>query len=241
MTPGLPAPSTERRAPGGPPAAAASPAARLGRTLQRAAQLTVLHTLRIPVRLALGALCQARLVGQERIPRRGGVIVAANHTSLADPVVLQAYLPRHLTYLMTDKFHHIRPVRWFVSFWGVVVVKQAGINRDAMRGAMAALGRGDAVGIFPEGGVSRDGRVHDPLPGIALLAQRTGAPVVPVGLAGIGRFLAPDTWTFRRSRITMAVGSAIDPQGASRHELAERVNHELRAAAAAARAIHNGE
>jgi len=197
--------------------------------------LTFLYNMRIPVRLALRWLCGARLVGEERIPRRGGVIVAANHTSLADPPILQAYMPRHLTFLMTDKFHHIAPIRWFGRFWGVVVVKEAGLNRDAIRAALAALARGDAVGIFPEGGLSRDGRIHEPHPGIALIARRALVPVVPVGLAGIDRFLPPDSWSFHRSRIALFVGEPISPDGLSRSDLLARIDAGIRAAARRAR------
>ena len=210
---------------------------RLGRMLQRVAQVVFLYLIRIPIRIVVGAMCHARLIGGERIPLRGAAIVAANHTSLADPVVLQAYLPRRLTFLMTDKFHHIAAVRWFARVWCVVVVKRAGVNRDAMRGAIDALARGEAVGIFPEGGLSRDGKVHDALPGIALLAQRTGVPVVSVGLAGIERLLPPDTWTFGRAPIAMVVGEPVCPQGESRDELADRINAALRVAAAEARRV----
>ena len=205
--------------------------------MHRAAQATFLYNMRLPIRLVLRGLCGARLVGEERIPLRGGAIVAANHTSLADPPILQAFVPRHLTFLMTDKYHHIAAVRWFVRFWGVVVVREAGLNRDAMWSALAALERGDALGIFPEGGLSRDGQIHRPLPGIALLARRAGVPVVPVGLAGIERLLPPDTWAFGRSRIALAVGEPILPEGLSRDELLDRIDGGIRAAAARAEAV----
>ncbi len=212
------------------------PLGTLGHGLHKAAQLSFFYTMRIPVRLALRGWCRARLFGEERIPARGGVIVAANHASLLDPPVLQAYVPRHLTFLMTDKFDHIAPVRWYGRFWGVVVVREAGMNREAVRGALAALARGCAVGIFPEGGLSRDGLIHDPQPGIALIAGRAGVPVVPVGISGTERVLPPDTWRLGRARVAMVVGEPIDPEGLSRQDILDRINQGIRDAAAEAKA-----
>jgi len=212
------------------------PLGTLGHGLHKAAQLCFFYTMRIPVRLALRAWCRARLFGEERIPARGGAIVAANHASLLDPPILQAYVPRHLTFLMTDKFDRIAPVRWYGRFWGVVVVREAGMNREAVRGALAALARGCALGIFPEGGLSRDGLIHDPQPGIALIAGRAGVPVVPVGISGTERVLPPDTWRLGRARVALAVGEPIDPEGLSRQDLLDRINQGIRDAAAEARA-----
>jgi len=196
-----------------------------------AARKVVLYTVRLPIRVGLRLGCQARVVGEERVPRTGALIVAANHTSFADPVVLQALFPRFLTYLMTERFYHVPLLHGFFRFWGVLRVKAAGLNRDALRGAAAELAREGAVGIFPEGGISRDGRIHDALPGIALLAQRTGAPILPVGLAGVGTMLPPDTWRLRAARVAMVIGQPFAPAGLGRRELLERVNRELRAIA----------
>jgi len=208
---------------------------RLAWTLAEGVRVVFLLSMRIPFRLGLGALCRVRLIGEERIPLRGRIIVAANHTSFADPVVLQAFCPRHLTYLMTDKYYHVPLLHAFVRFYGTLCVKEGSLNRDAIRAASRILEREGAIAIFPEGRISRDGLVHDAQPGVALLAQRTGSPILPVGLAGIERLLPPDAWRLRPSPITLYVGDPIVAHGESRGELADLVTRAIRACTRRAR------
>jgi 1-acyl-sn-glycerol-3-phosphate acyltransferase len=207
-------------------------------TLVRFAQFTFLCGIRVPLRLMLRLACRVRVVGAERIPLRGGVLVAANHTSLADPPILQAFFPRHLTFLMAERFYFVPALTWLFRFWGCIPVQDQGVNRAALRAAADALAAGRALGVFPEGGLSRDGLVHDAQPGVALLALRTGVPILPVGIAGIERFLRPDTWTFHTTTATLVVGEPIHPEGQGREALAARVTEALRSCSRLARAAN---
>lgn len=193
----------------------------------RGARLVVLHLVRLPLRVGLGLVCSARLIGEERIPLRGRLIVAPNHVSFADPVVLQAFFPRHLTYLMTEVYYGLPFLREFFRFWGVVPLREAGWNRQALRRAEGVLAADRAVAIFPEGAVSRNGRIHEARPGIAVLARRAGAPILPVGIAGDERLLPPDTWRLHRARIALYVGHPISPAGLTRNQLTARVSEAL--------------
>lgn len=193
----------------------------------RAARMAVLHIVRFPIRVGLGLACSVRVIGEERIPERGSLIVAPNHTSFADPVILQAYFPRHLTYLMTEKYYGLPFLREFFRFWGVVSLREEGWNRDALRRAEEVLAAGRAVAIFPEGAISRDGRIHEARPGIAVLARRAGAPILPVGIAGPERLLPPDTWRLHRAPIALFIGELLSPVGLGREELVAKVSQAL--------------
>ncbi|NQT87037.1 1-acyl-sn-glycerol-3-phosphate acyltransferase, partial [bacterium] len=117
------------------------------------------------------AICRARVEGMEHVPRRGGLIVACNHSSMADPTVLQAYIPRHITYLMGSKYYHVPILHHMVRFYGIVCIEENGRNKAALRAAESVLLQGRAIGVFPEGGISRDGQVGPAQPGAALLAH----------------------------------------------------------------------
>jgi len=200
------------------------PSSKLRTGLQRLGQALFRTTARLPVRM----ICRARVQGMSHVPRTGGIIVACNHTSMADPTVLQSYIPRHLTYLMGSKYYYVPVLNLFVRFYGVLCVEEERFNKAALRAAESVLHAGGAVGIFPEGGISRTGEVGPAQPGAALLAHRTGAPIVPVGMAGVERILPPDSFRFRPTRVAISVGEPIVPEGMSRREITPRLEQAIR-------------
>jgi 1-acyl-sn-glycerol-3-phosphate acyltransferase len=115
---------------------------------------------------------------------QGPVILAPNHCSFMDPVVLQMSAWRQISYMMTEVFYNPRGVRWLFRFFRTIPVKEGALNRGALAAAEEALRRGWVVCVFPEGGISRDGALQRFHPGVAALALSTGAPVVPVSIAG---------------------------------------------------------
>jgi len=195
--------------------------------LLSAARLAIFHNMRLLLRGVLRCACDARVAGEERVPLRGGVIVAANHLSFADPVVLQVYVPRLLTYLMTERFYRAPVLHGLVKFWGVLVVKERGLHKDTIRAAGELLDGGGAIGIFPEGGISRDGRTRPAQPGVALLAQRSRVPIVPVGLAGTERLLPPDATWPGRAALRAYIGQPIPWDAGGRAALTQRVTEAL--------------
>jgi 1-acyl-sn-glycerol-3-phosphate acyltransferase len=144
------------------------------------------------VRAVLSAVARIRVGGLELIPRDGPLIVAANHASNVDGVLLAAWLQpvadRPIRFLAKEQLF-ATPLRPLLESFGTILVRAGGSDVDAYRKARAALDRGEIVGVFPEGSRSPDGVLREAYQGVAMLAARTGAPVVPVGLAGTDRFL----------------------------------------------------
>lgn len=115
---------------------------------------------------------------------RGPVILAPNHCSFMDPVVLQMATWRQISYMMTEVYYNPASVRWIFQLFRAIPVKEGSTNRSALEAAEDALRRGWVVCIFPEGGISRDGALQRFHPGVAALSLATGARVVPVSIAG---------------------------------------------------------
>ncbi len=125
-----------------------------------------------------------RIVGKERVPRTGPVIVAANHSGWADGPLMIGCTPRGTHILV--KIEMFRPaIGWIFRLSGQIPVDR-GNGRPALTTALAVLERGGVVGIFPEGSRGR-GDGSSSRAGVAWLAVHSGAPVVPVAMLGTRR------------------------------------------------------
>lgn len=159
-------------------------------------------------------LLRVRVEGLERVPATGGVIVAANHISFFDSVVLIQSMPRRTFFLGKAEYM----TSWFTSklFPAMGMIP---LEREQSRQALAALGvaaatlrRGHPLAMYPEGTRSRDGRLHKGHTGVAQLAIMSGAPILPVGLVGTDRIQpigARCPRPFRRA--TVRVGELLNP------------------------------
>ena len=134
----------------------------------------------------LRALYRVRIEGREHLPRRGSVILAANHRSFLDSIFLPMVVGRRVTYVAKAEYFDDPKTAWFFRAVGQIPIRREG--GSASEGALAAatdvLETGGVFGIYPEGTRTRDGFTHRGHTGVARLAMRTGAPVVPVGLVG---------------------------------------------------------
>ena len=129
--------------------------------------------------------------GLHRLPRTGPVILIANHSSFLDPPVLGSACPRKVHFLIMRAMYDMLRFRWFYA--GMEAIPVSADRQDAMslRRALKALREGRVVGVFPEGRRRLDGRVGEAQLGAALLAARSGASVVPVGIRGAYEALPP--------------------------------------------------
>ncbi|HET7266081.1 MAG TPA: lysophospholipid acyltransferase family protein [bacterium] len=159
--------------------------------------------------LRLGFGLQVRDVG--RIPGDGPVILAANHGSQIDPLVMAAAVPRRCTFLAAAELLTMPVLGALIRPFRVVPVRRGRFDRGAIEECLARLDRGDALVIFPEGKISTDGRLQRPRDGLAFLAGRARVPIVPVGIGGTYDVWPLGTRMPRPGRITVCVGEAIVP------------------------------
>jgi 1-acyl-sn-glycerol-3-phosphate acyltransferase len=117
--------------------------------------------------------------GEEKAPEKGPLIVAANHHRFFDPVFVSMAVPRRLRW-MAKKELFAFPFGRLFYFLGTFPVDRQGGGRAALRTALGFLTEGRALGIFPEGTRRKEGVSPEAKSGAALLAARSGAPVVPV-------------------------------------------------------------
>ncbi|MFO1077377.1 MAG: lysophospholipid acyltransferase family protein [Planctomycetota bacterium] len=159
------------------------------------------------VRAGLRLCCRLRIEGP--LPPAGACVLAANHVSLLDPIVLGAALPRRIVYLMTTTFYRSRSMGWFYRWNQAIAISARGGNREALRAARGALAAGRTIGIFPEGGISRDGLPMLGSPGAVALVLHAGVPIVPIGLVGTDDALPFGGRWPRFRRITVRFGEPL--------------------------------
>ena len=175
----------------------------------------------------------------ENLPTEGPAIVVANHLSFFDSVLLLFALPRPVSMLGKAEYTDRRITKWLFCGAGMIPIRREspGDLGHAFAQVGEVLGRGEVVGLFPEGTRSRDGLLHRGHSGAAHLALTTGAPIVPLGIIGTDRILPPGARLVRPFRhATLRLGEPILTADAgfttstthARHEVTERFMNEIR-------------
>jgi 1-acyl-sn-glycerol-3-phosphate acyltransferase len=135
-----------------------------------------------------------RTQGHEHVPPDGPVLLISNHQSFLDPVLVGLAARRRLTFLARRTLFDHWFFRLIAGGLNPVPVNQEGFAREGLKTVMEQLEKGRAVGIFPEGERTADGKMHPFRPGMLLLIKRIDMPIVPVGIAG-----AYEAWPRSRS------------------------------------------
>lgn len=165
------------------------------------------------VRVGVAGLTRVRVEGAiDQIPRTGPVIVAANHSSNLDvPVLGSSLMPklgRRLQWLGKKELFDWPVVGWIARNGGVHAIDRGAADVEAFRIATRILEEGHALFVFPEGTRSHDGTLGEGRDGVAVLALRTGAPIVPVGVSGsYERWPRGQRLPSPGGRVTVRVGS----------------------------------
>jgi 1-acyl-sn-glycerol-3-phosphate acyltransferase len=177
-----------------------------------------------------------RLLHPERLGGAGSVIVAANHESLADILVLLARLPLQVRFLAKRSVFRVPILGWSIRAAGFIPVDRGDRTRGVatVEAALARLKRGRSLVVFPEETRTRTGELSEFKKGAALLALRSGLSILPLGIAGTRRILPAGGWLMRPGRVVVAVGDPIEVAGRPAKERGE-VTELLRAAVATLR------
>jgi len=150
------------------------------------------------------------VAGLDNVPRRGAYIMVSNHTSNLDPPFIGAVIGRHIGrpihFMAKEEIRSWPLVGWLARGSGVFFVRRGEGDRSAQRTALEHLAAGRPIGIFPEGTRSRNGVLREPKVGVALLAMRSGALLLPVGISGSGKvFPGRSRWP-HRTRVDIRIG-----------------------------------
>lgn len=168
--------------------------------------------------------------GTDNIPKSGGVILALNHLSYVDtPLLMVNPVRLDITALVTNKYENNRFIAWFTNTAEGIWIDRDIADFTAIRKAAKILKKGMALGIAPEGTRSKNAQMQEAKPGIILLAAKSGAPIVPVGITGTETAF-DDLKHCRRPRLSATFGQAFkvpDFKPGSRSESLKQWTNEL--------------
>jgi 1-acyl-sn-glycerol-3-phosphate acyltransferase len=145
--------------------------------------------IRVTIRFLFALFGRLRIEGAGNVPRTGGVILAPNHVSASDWPCIGVACPRELRWMAKAELFDLPVIGPFCKLYHSFPVHRGTADRASLRLAEHILRQGHALVIFPEGQVSEDGLLQPFKHGMALVALRTGVPVVPVGLLGTERLV----------------------------------------------------
>ena len=161
------------------------------------------------IRLWLLVFCHWRVSGRGNVPAHGAAIIAPNHISYLDPPAVGSAFDRQIFFMAKAELFEVPFLGWLIRQCGAFPVRRGVADRAALRQAEQLLRAGHGVMVFPEGTRSEDGRLTPAELGIAMLALRTGAPVVPIGVDGTDRSLPRHSPVMRPARVRVNVGRAL--------------------------------
>jgi 1-acyl-sn-glycerol-3-phosphate acyltransferase len=194
--------------------------------------------MRFVVWILINLLYRIRVEDLDKIPDEGPCLIAANHVSFVDALIIGGTVRRPVRFVMYYKIFRIPVLSWIFRTAGAIPIAGAKEDPELMQQAFdrieAYLKAGEVVGIFPEGGLTPDGTIQPFRPGIEKILARTPVPVVPVALRNLWRSMWSRRWLHLRmqrarlprrfrARIELVVGDLVPPQQATAAVLEQKV------------------
>jgi 1-acyl-sn-glycerol-3-phosphate acyltransferase len=158
-------------------------------------------------------LWRVRMVGEDRLPKSGGYVLAPSHRSMMDIPFAAAVTTRRLRFMGKQSVFKI-PVLGTVFTWlGGFPVQRDGTDRKAVRDSLALLEAGEVLCVYPEGSRQHGPKIQPLQPGAAYLALRAGVPIVPVAINGAEEILRTKKDPIPRfGRVAIVIGEPIQPE-----------------------------
>lgn len=133
-------------------------------------------------RFFFSVFCNWKVKGVENIPQEGPLLVIANHISYWDPVVIGSVISRKVYFMAKAELFNYPVFGALIRSLGAFPVSRKQIDRSSLKRALALLGEGKVVCIFPEGTRNKKGDLLPFLPGAAFIARKASVPIIPIAL-----------------------------------------------------------
>jgi 1-acyl-sn-glycerol-3-phosphate acyltransferase len=161
-------------------------------------------------RAAANMFWKFRVFGLENLPKSGGVLLASNHQSVLDPVLVAMVLPREMHFMARRTLFRNPVLRVIIVGYNAFAIERDSADVKGVKEAIARLEAGNILLVFPEGTRTEDGSIGRMKPGIGMLAERAAVPIVPVLIQGAHEVLPKGRLLPRLGRISVIFGRPLD-------------------------------
>lgn len=163
-------------------------------------------------------LFRLSIEGKEKIPSEGGVVIAANHRSYLDPVILALLVPHRINFMAKEELFRNPIFGYFIRKLGAFPLRRDSLDKSAYQKALRVLKKGGVLALFPEGTRSLSGKLGNLKQGSIRIAIYSKVPIIPVVIRGTEEVLAPGRKIIKLEKIRVKIGDPILPQEWERRE-----------------------
>lgn len=167
-----------------------------------------------------------KVTGKEHLPKQGGFIIASNHRSHLDPVILGFASPRILSYMARDTLFQIPGLNWLMSSLNAYPIKRGEADVGALRLGLRLILEGSALVVFPEATRSVTGELGKGKPGVAMIALRSGAPVIPAWIEGTQCAMPRGAKGIKPAKVSVTFGPPVSFDDLLKQPLERETYHE---------------
>lgn len=162
------------------------------------------------LRVFLRLFTRLETKGLENIPQGGPLLVAFNHLAHLDAALVLPFLPQPVEGIALENLYHVPVTGQLLRLYGTIPVHRDQFDRQVIRRALQVLAEGKILVLAPEARMSLTGALERARQGVAYLALRSGAPILPIALTGT-EHVPSDLKRLRRPRLTLTIGELIIP------------------------------
>ena len=162
------------------------------------------------VKLSSWIFYPCTFVGREHLPKKGGFLIASNHVSNLDPMIVGSAIYRRCSYMAKESLFKNKIFGFFLHHVGAFSVKRGSSDFGAIRETFRRLERGEPVILFPESTRKKESEGNRARAGVGFLAVKAGVVIVPAFIQGADKVLPPGAKVLKRHRVKVFYGKPID-------------------------------
>ncbi|MBN1299015.1 MAG: 1-acyl-sn-glycerol-3-phosphate acyltransferase [Actinobacteria bacterium] len=170
----------------------------------------ILGTIKFVLRVFFKIFFRLEVMGTDKIPLRGRLILCSNHISYADPVIISAYFPRVIFFMAKIEVFTGWLLKSFFKYFNTFPVNRKKFDRQTIRYSLQILSDDEVVGIFPEGSRSTDGVLRDAQKGVGLISVMGKSSILPVAISGTNMIVQKPHKRFFFPKLRLIFGDVIN-------------------------------